>query len=40
MPGLREGLEIIREHLGNEVGMLGAAHLVFEYHDDHGHARP
>jgi glucokinase len=38
MPGLRDGLEIIREHLGNEVGMLGAAHLVFEYHDEHGTA--
>ncbi len=35
MPGLRDGLEIIREHLGNEVGMLGAAHLVFEYIDEH-----
>lgn len=35
MPGLRDGLEIIRETLGNEAGMLGAAHLVFEYLDEH-----
>ncbi len=35
MPGLREGLEIIRETLGNEAGILGAAHLVFEYLDEH-----
>ncbi len=34
MPTLREGLEIIRETLGNEVGMLGAAHLVFQYLDE------
>ena len=35
MPGLREGIEIIQETLGNEVGMLGAARLVFEYLDEH-----
>ncbi len=35
MPGLRDGLEIVRETLGNEAGMLGAAHLVFEYLDEH-----
>ena len=34
MPSLRPGLEIIRETLGNEVGMLGAAHLVFQYLDE------
>jgi glucokinase len=34
MPGLRDGLEIIRETLGHEVGKLGAAHLVFEYLDE------
>jgi glucokinase len=34
MPGLRDGLEIIRETLGNEVGMLGAAHLVFQDLDE------
>lgn len=35
IPGLRDGLEIIRETLGNEAGILGAAHLVFEYLDEH-----
>ncbi len=30
MPGLRDGIEILREEHGNEVGMLGAAHLLFE----------
>lgn len=34
MPGLRDGLQIIRETLGNEVGMLGAAHLVFQDLDE------
>lgn len=34
MPGLREGLEIIQETRGNEVGMLGAAHLVFQFLDE------
>ena len=29
-PGLREGILILQETLGNEVGMLGAAYLVFE----------
>lgn len=33
-PGLQEGIEILRETRGNEVGMLGAAHLVFEWLDD------
>ena len=37
-PGLREGLEIIRETLGNEAGILGAAHLVFEYLDEHSYS--
>lgn len=35
MPGLRQGVEIIQETLGNEVGMLGAARLVFEFLDEH-----
>ncbi len=39
MPALQEGLEIVRETLGNEVGMLGAAHLAFEYQDEHPPAR-
>lgn len=34
MPGLREGLEMVRETKGNEVGMLGAAYLAFEYGDE------
>lgn len=38
MPGLRDGIEIIRETLGNEAGMLGAAHLVFEYLDEHSYS--
>ncbi len=32
--GLREGIEIIQEPRGNEVGVLGAAHLVFHDADD------
>ncbi|WP_457652003.1 ROK family protein [Rhodocaloribacter sp.] len=34
MPGMHEGLEIIQETRGNEVGMLGAAHLVFQFLDE------
>lgn len=34
MPDLRDDVEIIRETIGNEAGMLGAAHLVFEYLDE------
>ncbi len=30
VPGLRDNLRIHREELGNEVGLLGAARLVFE----------
>jgi glucokinase len=30
IPGAAEGVELIRETLGNEVGLLGAAHLAFE----------
>lgn len=33
MGGLREGIEILRETLGNEAGTLGAAHLLFEHLD-------
>ena len=29
MPGMQDGLEIVRERRGNEVGILGAARLVF-----------
>lgn len=34
-PGLREGITLLQETLGNEVGMLGAAYLVFELLDTH-----
>ncbi|PSQ86584.1 MAG: ROK family protein, partial [Bacteroidetes bacterium QH_2_63_10] len=30
VPGLRDNLHIIREELGNEVNLLGAARLAFE----------
>ena len=29
MPGMQEGLELVRERRGNEVGILGAARLAF-----------
>ena len=34
-PGMRECVMILQETLGNEAGMLGAAHLVFEHADSH-----
>ena len=34
MPDHRDDVEILRETLGNEAGMLGAAHLVFQYLDE------
>lgn len=40
MPSLRNDLDIVQETLGNEVGMLGAAHLVFEFLDDHAVSSP
>ena len=39
MPSLRDGLAILRETLGNEVGMLGAARLVFEFLDEQSPSR-
>ncbi len=33
MPGLQDNVEIILETLGNEAGILGAAHLIFDYLD-------
>lgn len=33
-PALSEGVQIIQETRGNEVGMLGAAHLVFQQLDE------
>lgn len=38
MPGTREGVALIQETLGNQVGMLGAARLVFEDMDDQTHS--
>lgn len=38
MPDHRGDVEIIRETLGNEAGMLGAAHLVFQFLDAHAAA--
>ncbi|GAB5521534.1 MAG: ROK family protein [Rhodothermales bacterium] len=35
IPSLRDGIEVIRETRGNEVGMLGAAHLIFQHLDAH-----
>ncbi len=34
LKGMRDGVEILQETLGNEAGMLGAAHLLFEAADD------
>ncbi|MEM1270805.1 MAG: ROK family protein [Bacteroidota bacterium] len=34
MPAFRAGLELVQETLGNEVGILGAAHLIFERIED------
>lgn len=34
MPGMLEGVELVRERRGNEVGVLGAARLAFEYAED------
>lgn len=31
MPGLRDRVQILRETSGNDVGMLGAAHLIFQH---------
>ncbi len=34
LTGLRDGIEILQETLGNEAGMLGAAYLIFEKADE------
>ena len=34
IPGMLEGVEIVRETAGNDVALLGAARLVFEHYDD------
>lgn len=36
LPSFRVGLEVVRETLGNEVALLGAARLAFEYVEDRG----
>lgn len=33
-PALQDGLEIVQETRGNDVGMLGAAHLIFQHLDE------
>lgn len=35
-PILQSGIEVVQETRGNDVGMLGAAHLVFQHLDEHG----
>jgi len=35
-PALQAGLELVQETRGNEVGMLGAGHLVFQHVDENG----
>ncbi|MEO0557001.1 MAG: ROK family protein [Bacteroidota bacterium] len=34
MPAMMEGVELVLEEKGNEVALLGAARLVFEYEED------
>lgn len=36
LPALEDGLEIVQETAGNDVGMLGAAHLIFQHVDEEG----
>lgn len=36
LPALSDGLDIVQETGGNDVGMLGAAHMVFQHADEHG----
>lgn len=33
-PGLNDNLKILREEQGNDVGLLGAAHLLFQHKDE------
>ena len=40
IPNHRDEIEIVRETLGNEAGMLGAAHLVFQFLDEEAGASP
>lgn len=39
LPSMRDGVEIIQETRGNEVGMQGAAHLVFQHLEAHGSSK-
>lgn len=34
MPAMLEGVQVLREEKGNDVALLGAARLAFEYHED------
>ncbi len=36
LPALAEDLEVVQETAGNDVGMLGAAHLIFQHVDEKG----
>ena len=38
MPPMLDGVEIVRETSGNDVALLGAARLAFEYQEDHDSA--
>ena len=40
IPDHRDAIEIVRETLGNEAGMLGAAHLVFQFLDEEAGRSP
>lgn len=33
-PALQDGIEIVQETRGNDVGMLGAAHMIFQHFDE------
>ncbi|MCH8276922.1 MAG: ROK family protein [Bacteroidetes bacterium] len=33
-PALRDGIEIVQETRGNDVGVLGAAHMIFQHFDE------
>lgn len=37
-PALHDGIELIQETRGNDVGMLGAGHLVFQHLDEKGNS--
>ena len=37
-PILQSGIEVVQETRGNDVGMLGAGHLVFQHLDEQGYS--